>query len=177
MTAQISDQYTYKRKEYDLVACTAPIEIDPNEYGLNPTAPHTACWRGYWCEYGIVAGKLILRTLHIFCGDGCYPDLFGVKAAKTNARGCEMEYRNINQRVDFSGSIVLGRNFIQDYYIHMGFQQPWAYLSVIELALDKGLVLSEIDTDPGFLRNLDANILLFIEKSFSLDAKDKAWWI
>ena len=191
MTAQISDEYTYKGKKYDIIASSAPIEFDPNEHGFNPSAPHTACWRGYWCVYSIDGRKLTLHTLHINCDDNNYPDLFGTKAVKAhNGWDYGMEYRNIGYVVDFNGSVVLGRDFIQDYYIHMGFQQPWAYGKVIELVLEKGMLINEIDhsayvadlrkkidANPDYLKDLHSNIPLFAEKSFSLNAKDKAWWI
>lgn len=191
MTAQISDQYTYDGREYNLVACTSPIGFDPREYGFSPTAPHTACWRGYWCEYGVQNGILALRTLHIYCDNGVYPALFGVEAADASqSHALEKEYLDIGHVMDFSGSIVLGRDFIRRYYIHMGFQQPWAYRTVIELAFEKGALLKEtdhspyveglrkkIDADPGCLDRRRGDIPAFIEDSFSLDARDKAWWI
>ena len=66
MTAQIPDTYRYKSKVYDIVAMTNPMGFDPKDYGLEPHSSCTACWRGYWCEYVIKYGKLIMERLLLY---------------------------------------------------------------------------------------------------------------
>ena len=34
-------------------AVSAPKNFHPEEYGFRPVSPHTACWRGYFCQYDI----------------------------------------------------------------------------------------------------------------------------
>ena len=53
MTAQIGDIYKYKKKEFTVVALSSVMLFDPKNYGMEPHASSTACWRGYWCEYAI----------------------------------------------------------------------------------------------------------------------------
>lgn len=47
MTAQIGDIYKYKKKEFTVVALSSVMLFDPKNYGMEPHASSTACWRGY----------------------------------------------------------------------------------------------------------------------------------
>ena len=192
MTAQITDQYTYKGEEYSIIAMTESIEFDPEQYGFHPEAPHTACWRGYWCEFLITDEALLLDTLHIYSGDHDYPEFNGVQPQASKEEWDDMAtYYGLNFPIDYSGSIVLGSGFLERYYIHMGFQRAWAYENVIELVFKHGRVTDrkdhgetvakireEIDRDPeGFRDRMHADIPRFVDNSFSLDTSIKAWWI
>ncbi|MDO4837648.1 MAG: hypothetical protein Q4B32_04570 [Clostridia bacterium] len=191
MTAQIADEYKVSGKKYEIIAMSAPVTFDPSDYGFHPTAPHTACWRGYWCDYKVTSKQLMLDKLHIYCGDDCYPVFRGVTPQNDPVGGGSMKlYKGLNQLVDYDGSLVLGRGFINRYYIHMGFQRAWAYEEVKELVFEHGMVVrtvdhsdfvaalrEQIDHDPKFMNDLQDNIIKFVHDSFSLDAKTKAWWI
>ncbi|MBR0342452.1 MAG: hypothetical protein IJH64_09495 [Oscillospiraceae bacterium] len=212
MTAQIPDTYRYKSKVYEIVAMTNPMGFDPRDYGLEPHSSCTACWRGYWCEYVIKYGKLIMERLLLYNQDGNYPDFNGVHVSPQEYK--EIEYResfdegeklkkktipdnwghrtyNANMKMDYTGKIVLGKGFLDEFYIHMGFQRPWAYKDLKEFDFKDGKLISVTDhsafaeklrekirEDPeGFDHTLRRTIPTFIDESFSLDAAIKAWWI
>ena len=212
MTAQIPDTYRYKSKVYDIVAMTNPMGFDPRDYGLEPHSSCTACWRGYWCEYVIKYGKLIMERLLLFNQDDNYPDFNGVHVSPQEYK--EIEYReffdeggkikkktipdnwghrtyNANMKMDYTGKIVLGKGFLDEFYIHMGFQRPWAYNDLKEFDFKDGKLISVTDhsafaeklrekirEDPEeFDHTLRRTIPTFIDESFSLDAAIKAWWI
>lgn len=40
---------------------------------------------------------------------------------------------------------MLGEDFLWEYYIHMGFQNAWAYKELLELEMEKGRVVNVID--------------------------------
>ena len=212
MTAQISDKYRYEDKVYSVVAMSNPIGFDPQNYGLEPHPSSSACWRGYWCEYAIKDEKLILEKLLMFNEDDNYPDFNGIKVSPqeyeevkyyTFDKGKKVYHKEMepandghrtyeaNMELNYTGKIVLGDEFMRDYYIHMGFQRPWAYKVLKEFdfvdgklkgIIDHSNVAKElremIERDPeGFSKMLRSNIPAFIEDSFSLDASIKAWWI
>ena len=77
MTAQIGDIYRHKQEEYTIVAASAPLSFDPENYGLEPHMISTACCRGYWCEYDITDDGLFLDKLYLFNKDGNYPQFLG----------------------------------------------------------------------------------------------------
>ena len=39
----------------------------------------------------------------------------------------------------------MGDDFLSDYYIHMGFQQPWAYQKLIDLVFENGKLIKTLD--------------------------------
>lgn len=81
MTAQIGDIYKYQKKEFTVVALSSVLLFDPKNYGMEPHASSTACWRGYWCEYAIEDDELLLKDLYLYNSDDKYPPLNGVEVS------------------------------------------------------------------------------------------------
>ena len=210
MTAQIGDIYKYRNKEYSIIAMSAPINFRPQDYGLNPQASCTACWNGYWCEYYIEKDTLLLKNLFMFNREGDYPPINGVGIIKQTYHEAtsyesgakkpkkvmiednfgHREYRNVNLPIEYTGNILVGDDFMREYYIHMGYQRAWAYKKLLEFVFKDGRLIetvdhsdmaekirSELKSNTKVIDNERKNISLFVEKSFSLDMKDKAWWI
>lgn len=206
MTAQIGDIYKFKGKEFKIVALSSAILFDPKNFGLEPHASSTACWRGYWCEYAIDNDELLLKNLYLFNEDDRYPPFNGVevsppefkeyecnggKKVTTEAHFGHRVYRDVNMPIPYTGKLLLGDGFLQEYYIHMGFQRGWAYKQLIELIFEGGLLLgcndlshiAQAQRDAIKQSNIDPrrpggdNIRKFVADSFSLDYADKAWWI
>ena len=123
MTAQIPDTYRYKSKVYEIVAMTNPIGFDPRNYGLEPHSSCTACWRGYWCEYAIKYGKLIMERLLLYNQDGNYPDFNGVHVSP-------QEYKEIEYREAFDEGEKLKKKTIpynwghRTYNVNMKYDEP-----------------------------------------------------
>ena len=189
MTAQAPDFYRYHGSEYEIIAMTKSIEPDFELYGFHFKAATTACWRGHVCEYSIRRDKLYLHNMYAYCKDDEYPVFNGVAPVPSDRRHM-MIYKNLKLFMDYSGKIVLGKGFINKYYIHMGFQRAWAYREVIELVFKHGVVVKtndqsdyvakireQYDTDPKFREDVYDDILKYVHDGFSLDPKVKAWWI
>lgn len=162
MTAQIGDIYKYKNERYTLVAVSGVIPFLPEDYGIEPQAAITACWRGYWCEYAI-DDTLTLDELYLHNSEGHYPPINGVDVSEQEfeeltvySKGSEKRemfpkynghrrYRNIGLPIPYTGKILVGKDFIHKYYIHMGFQRYWAYKKLIEFEFDEGLLVEVRD--------------------------------
>ena len=100
-------------------------------------------------------------------------------------------YKDVNMPIPYTGKILLGDGFMQEYYIHMGFQRGWAYKKLIELVFEEGILLECNDLSHIAKAQREAmaqgninprrpggdNIPKFVEDSFSLDYADKAWWM
>lgn len=189
MTGQIPDTYRYKGRNYSIIALTNPIDFRPEEYGFTPVAPHTACWRGYFCLYDITDEQLFLNKLWICNGDNPYPELDGVFPV-LDKRESMMVYKDLQHKIDYTGRIVVGSGFLREYYVHMGYQWAWAYRNVYELVFEHGKVIQKINhskivegirkkiaEDPHFQDAMHSDIVRFINESFSMDKDVKAWWI
>lgn len=191
MTAQISDKYFYNGKGYSIVALSNDIGFKPEDYGLEPHTSSTACWRGYWCEYSIEKECIMLKNLFLHNKDGNYPEFEGKTVIPECGHFGHHKYEDVNLLLPYTGKVLLGNGFIQDYYIHMGFQRSWAYEELIELVFEDGVLTEYYDysdiakkqreyidknvDDPSHPEGKD--IIGFVTDSFSLDYKDKAWWL
>ena len=211
MTAQIGDIYRYNNMEYSIVAMSSPMIFDPRDYGLTPVWATTACWNGYWCEYSIEENSsLLLKNLFIHNQDDQYPPINGVSVSPPEyvnrvvfslERGWETittynydgprVYREVNLPIPYSGRILVGNDFIPDYYIHMGYQRSWAYKTLLEFVFEEGLLIERNDYSETAKKQREmievaerdpahpdhGNLSEFIADSFSLDYHEKAWWI
>ncbi len=194
MTAQIGDKFIYKGDNYSIVAISNPIQFKPLDYGIKPIACCTACWNGYWCDYQVSAKGIVLKNLYINAEDDYYPEINNVNPQKEGKESFEYMghhiYRNLNIYMEYTGKILIGKGFINKYYIHMGYQRAWAYEVLEELVFDNGKLVKtvdhsemakklrkEIENEAGEMKKESYNIPLFVDKSFSLEMEDKAWWI
>ena len=210
MTAQIEDIYKHENKNYTVVARSAGEIFEPEKYGLEPHGRATACYRGYWCDFETVDEELFLNNLYIYNKEDNYPALNGMpvspaefwesKKKSKRSKNPEMVkipayfghrmYRNVHLQIPYTGKILLGSEFIQSYYIHMGFQRAWAYETLLELVFDEGLLMecndlshmakeyreymSEMKLNHRNPEKKDSKC--FVEESFSMDYSDKVWW-
>lgn len=183
MTAQISDYIKYERRNYDIVAVENEIPFSvEDDLKLEPVSPHSACWRGYYLVYSIKGGKLYLKDLHINL-DGEYPEINGVSIKKEEDEPWYKDfevYKNVNIPINYTGGIILARDFLDKYYIHMGFQEPHAYETVIELTFREGVLIEETNHSDEMAKlrkelskkdkeKAEWNLIKFIDDAFSLD--------
>jgi hypothetical protein len=57
----------------------------------------------------------------------------------------EYEYRSLNKLIEFNGSLWLAKDFIDSEYVHMGFQSPTAYKTVLKFDFEKGFIINVED--------------------------------
>ena len=89
----------------------------------------------------------------------------------------------MNFKNNFTGKLLLAKDFIQSMYVHMGFQRPMAYKIIIEIQMKEGEIISERDlskemeekrifnADEGVSPRSDSqnDIENWVKKTFSLD--------
>ena len=164
MTAQIGDIYKYQSKEYDMVALSMPLPFHPKNYGLEPHASCTACYRGYWCEYEI-SDELALKDLYLFNIDGNYPPLNGVDISPPEFVECKTYagsgkgwvnamrpaylghrvYKDVHLPINHTGRVLLGRKSVPTYHIHGVWDTPWQYTDLQEFVFEDGILMDIID--------------------------------
>ena len=94
-------------------------------------------------------------------------------------------YDNVNLMIPYTGKILLRDKFLPEYYIHMGFQQAFAYETLVEFVFENGKLIETIDHSDTVEKmresmNLEElvdrnDVNKFVNDSFSLDYKTKAW--
>ena len=66
-------------------------------------------------------------------------------------------YINVNLEIQFTGKIVIATDFINEMYVHMGFQSPTSFKKVIELHITEGDIIKKVDLSSKMeeIRNID----------------------
>ncbi|MGY5851972.1 MAG: hypothetical protein RTU92_00225 [Candidatus Thorarchaeota archaeon] len=196
MTAQIPDEYRYEGEAYSLVGMKGEGLYTPQEFGMNPQAPSSACWRGYIMRYDCIDGQLVLDGMTVYSEEG--PTINGVEPTASQegfrtshavayavfgGRPLAKVYENLKMKTKFTGSILLAKDFIREMYIHMGFQRPIAFKTVLELQIQDGDIINVSDLSekmeeirmrgPGMGAQPDSeadeDVRKWIEGTFSLD--------
>ncbi|MDO5293417.1 MAG: hypothetical protein Q4F05_11780 [bacterium] len=151
MTAQQPDSYFYQSEKYSYIASKGKhisATFHPGDYGITPASICTNCYAGYFCEFQVLHGKLLLQTLQINSKENKYPAINGVLPLLPNdAPGYQgyHVYENLTLPMDYTGSLILGKGFLNKYYIHTGFQHAWSYKNVIELIFKDGQLVEQHD--------------------------------
>lgn len=148
MTAQIPDTFLLDDSVFSLVGINGNGLFDPERFGILPIGTCSACWRGHTCSYSLRNDALLLDQLCLTLGhfDGADfvaevgPVINGVEASRsTHAQSIfNNMYNNLNLSIDFTGGLLVGREFIEELYVHMGFHPAWKYREVFELLFEKG---------------------------------------
>ena len=176
MTAQISDEITYNGEQYTLAAVSEPIKFDPHEYGFKPASASTACRRGFWYEYAVEDDVFLMKRLHIHTEDGVYPEFNGVSpvlppAIDRDAKVVQVTtYDSImgtatyeaNMPMHYSGRMMVGRGFISEYFVNIGFPATLGFRELLELAFEDG-ILQEVS---------DQSVYAALLRK----AREKCWW-
>lgn len=146
MTAQAPDQFFYKDMKLDLVGMQGEELPVPEDFGIETRSASTACWRGYIMRYKIIGNHLVIEGFWFNPNSENLPIINGKNPEKVAKEpgiyslGFKYEYKNINYNVPFDGSLWLAKDFIESEYVHMGFQSPTAYKTVIKFDFKDGIV-------------------------------------
>lgn len=180
MTAQINDKLNFNKSDLDIVAIENPESFfDFSKLGLNPIATCSACWRGYIAIFAIDKNNnLILKNLYTNNDDKEPPIINGVEAFEINdwqenmyALAGNLAYENINLPIPYTGSFLIGDNFIDELYVHMGFHHPYKYEYIEEFIFENGICIETRDLSKKAKERREK------EKSTERDPKDIPQWI
>lgn len=154
MTAQIDDKFHLDGVDYSLAGISEGELFDPSLLGIRPVGTCTACWRGYQAIFGILEGRLVLKTLHaeLILETEPYSAIVGPPINGVAPTGPEREhdwfnnhYTDINYHLEYTGGLLLADGFIRELYVHMGFHPAWKYKTVRELVFDNGRLTANGD--------------------------------
>jgi hypothetical protein len=151
MTGQEPDSLTYKKYKYDIINSKGDGLFIPEDYGVEPVPHSTSCWRGFIADYTIKQSKLYLQKLKVasyypasLCGHNGYNKLNGVYPRAHSDDSHEV-YTGLDLPIDFDGWLQVARDFIPDMYVHMGFQLPEAFNTVLQMEFEDGYLKNVYD--------------------------------
>ncbi|MFX1276332.1 MAG: hypothetical protein ACFFBP_01220 [Promethearchaeota archaeon] len=193
MTAQEPDRFYYQDQRLDLVGIKGNDLTVPFDFGIETYSRSTNCWRGYVMRYKIIGKQLVLDGFWFNSKNNDLPKINGIKPNKLEKPKpesgnwmhhlFEFEYNELNKKIQFTGSIWLAKDFIDSEYVHMGFQSPTAYKTVLKFDFKEGVIVNvedkskavEIAREKGACKepqpkSMDSrDIEEWIMKRFSLD--------
>jgi hypothetical protein len=156
VTAQVPDEVMWDGRSWTLAGFDGSGLFDPTEHGLEPIMLSTANWRGFVCEYAVVDDRLVLDRLKVGLPDEVAAAAQRGEASQVNGRrptrrvGIESTYEDLALPIPFTGMLTLGDEFIQDLYVHMGYQPAWKYRRVAELRFEAGALVSAEDASERY---------------------------
>ncbi len=178
MTGQIHDEFIYEKVHYEIVGISTGSLLNPFYLGLNPIPASTACWRGYQLILALAREHLLVKHLLVRLQppEGVEfraphgPVLNGIEPQQPPGEdGMFINYyEDFNLPLTYSGGLLIADGFIQDLYVHMGFQSPWKYERVLELIFQDGLLQSASDRS-------EAMAELRWEMRYSSNRDDEPW--
>ncbi len=182
MTGQIPDKLIYNKSSYSIVGLKGEGLPSPLDFGLKPISPHTANWRGFIMTYTIAENNLSVHEMNVTVEDlKEKPPLINDVNPETKKEGLlHLTYSSLKLKTQFTGKILIAKDFIDSMYVHMGFQSPISFKSVIELEISAGTLIKVTDFSEIMkkYRKLSAtdgklgpteNIQEWIARTFSLD--------
>ena len=98
----------------------------------------TACYRGFYATYVLKQQGLFLRELTLRAKNGIYLPIGNILP---DEQDYQATYRRMNEPVSFTGKLRLARDFIDDLYVHMGYQKSTSFKTVLDITLDRGKVV------------------------------------
>jgi len=169
MTAQIHDTIIWKRLDFDIVYFDLTL-FNPLNYGINPESLHTACYRGFYCQYKLINKSLYLHSLTIRNDKGRYPLINGVKSelCKHKNRITRATYTNLKLPIKKTGVMRIGNGFIRGLFQHMGFQEAIAYNTLMELSFVNGKLQSakDLSSSAESLRKAQNDVECFLKQNW-----------
>jgi hypothetical protein len=185
MTAQARDTIVYpeggpegapyredgRAQAWTIIGVAGSSLFDPAAHQLRVTSPHTGCWRGFYCEYAVRGGELLVT--HVICGLGVAerrklqlgapPMVFGTPLRarlfmsrtfdpRTGLTGPEQlssmgEFHadGLAGPMDFTGGLLLGRDLIEELVAYPGFHSPHMFQALTELTFEHGRLVDATD--------------------------------
>ncbi|MGY5852858.1 MAG: hypothetical protein RTU92_04755 [Candidatus Thorarchaeota archaeon] len=146
MTGQIPDEFRYEGEVYALAGIDGTGLPSPATFSLEPFSTCTACWRGYMMRFDCTDNELILWGMDINLNEAS--PINGVEPigpVDYPGKLFTHRYENIGYKTQFTGRIMLAKDFIDEMYVHMGFQRAMAYLTIIEIEVKEGDIVSVED--------------------------------
>ena len=97
--------------------------------------------------YAIEDGQLVLGEMAV--GKGETLPINGVlPVLDTRPHSYFAVYRGLHLPVAFTGGILAGKDFVRALYVHMGFQKPHTFETLLEFRFEEGKVISLTDHSP-----------------------------
>lgn len=143
MTGQVYDQCEYEGVNYVILGSVGEPLPTATSFNIETADLCTGFHRGYIMYYAIVDNQLLLEKMDVTAWTE--PPEINSISPEGYPQHNQYFYTNLNYPVRFTGSIRLGKDLIEEYKSHMGFQPAWSYATVLRLEFTEGEVTASND--------------------------------
>lgn len=149
MSQQLPDPFIWRGRKWVFLGADKVYSLfDPKKYGLSPSAPSTACWKGFVIRFSVRRRRLFWDRLDVYCKNNVYPKIAGVSPIKIFYMDFR-RYWNLHQRLNYSGTITIGRKPLKEYD-DCAFCGPDTYEIVYQLTFQDGVLQDALDVSGEF---------------------------
>ncbi|MCB9457274.1 MAG: hypothetical protein H6671_14915 [Anaerolineaceae bacterium] len=142
MTAQITDKVVYQGESYQIIGVKGGDLPKPEDFEMRPQMMSTACYRGFFTQYICEGSRIFLAELTVRTSE--YKPVNGV-VAQIGGTFSAGQYFDVDMPLTFSGGLLIAKDFISARYVHMGFQKPTSFQTVLELLIENGRIVDVLD--------------------------------
>ena len=148
MSQRVTDPFIWKDEEWVFLGADDVYSLfDPEKYGLHPSMPSTACYKGFIIQFSVRDSNLYLDRLAVYCDDGSYPPINSIEPS-IGTTGMQ-EYSDLNIPLKYSGIVIVGRE-IKPEYEGRAFTGPHSYETTYELEFRDGILVHHKDTSGAY---------------------------
>lgn len=154
MAAQITNGVLWEDGSYAICGVQGEGLFDPAPKTNGSDVHHT-------CRYIVQDGQLRVMTTDpegdVFSMDFCpddgnlSEDVFVLGPPEDLDAVFDLPEASGSTRVDFTGSLLLGKRFITNIQLNSGFPPPYTFRDVIELTFDRGVLTGQVDRSEEML--------------------------
>jgi len=163
MTTQVSNSLTYDGQTFEIIKFSNADPFYSLELNLNPVPASTACWRGYYYSYLVKDYRLYLNNLIVNHSDDNKtpsktppPPINDIEAFVSSSPAIgKWQYNNIELFLDYTGKIIIARDFNHMRYGDTPLRLLSYYKTVYELDFSQGVLLDSIRFDEARLKAID----------------------
>lgn len=154
MTDQVNDQFEYQGNNFAIADYSAGVAFHPGLLGMAPNPLSTDCWRGYQVTYGLSGDQLqVIRLgVNLVVDTNDYervegPVIGGVRPVEKIGQYNDFNnnYQQLQFSLDYTGRMLLGKGFIEEFYEELTPQNYWVYEELLELKFSDGLLGEVVD--------------------------------
>jgi hypothetical protein len=161
MTVQYSDQIRFMGKSFSIAGINGTGLFDPTQHNMKPIGGNTSCRRGFICTYSVEQKQMLLDCLAIRMDKPNFV-LFGIEPRPNESYSWlpesiyrhiqhagqplyDMVYEDLQHPIAYTGGFLIGRDFIHELYVNMGFHPAWKYQKIHELIFRNGELVRSTD--------------------------------
>ena len=135
MSKRLAGDFFYKDRSYQLASWEKNLTLPLEEYGISLDPKNSLTGTGTINEF-VISDGLCIGNIGVSTRDGRFPPINDV--SPRSSCGNYAFYTDVNLKLDYTGSLLLGRQTNAFYSPKKDCQWPWAFHELMEFTFEHG---------------------------------------